>query len=181
MTEVARRVLRFALLGVGSGAAAATAFELADPESFFYVFLFYLAPGLVFGVALGPTLWRCRVWRAAGAGFYAIAAALAHGCAMFTAIVLDDRLQRVLNGHIPVLIVSGVIAGALGASLLGGVTRLLAPVPRWPVLAAPGALLGALLPVAVEGDTPGFFVFYVLWQAGYAATLALILPRIETV
>jgi hypothetical protein len=182
MTELARRVLPSALLGVGSGAAAATAFELADPQSFFYVFLLYVVPGLVFGAIFGAVLWHRRVLAAVRAVIYALAAAFCHAVAVFTAIELVEPLRYLLGGgDNPGLIACGVIAGAVGGGLLGVVTTLLAPVRGWALLAATGALLGVFLPIAVDVDALGPFIFYVIWQGGYAAVLGLILPRIEQV
>jgi hypothetical protein len=179
MTEVARRVLRFALLGVGSGAAAATTFELADPQSFFYVFFLYVAPGLVFGVIFAAVLWHRRVLAAVRAIIYVPAAAFCHAVAVFTAIELVEPLRHLLGGDEPGLIACGVIAGAVGGGLLGVVTSLLAPVRGRLLLAATGALLGGFLPIAVDVDALGPFIFYMIWQGGYAATLALVLPRLE--
>ena len=182
MTELARRVLLFALLGVGSGAAAAAAFERADPQGFFYVFFLYVAPGLVFGVIFGAVLWHRRVLAAVRAVIYALTAALAHAAAVVTALQLFEPLRHLLGGgDDPGLIACGVIAGAVGGGLLGVVTLWLAPVRGWALIAATGALLGALLPVAVDVDALGPFIFYMIWQGGYAATLALTLPRIEKV
>jgi hypothetical protein len=71
-----------------------------------------------------------------------------------------------------VLALAGVIAGAVGGGLLGSITACLISVRErlWPL--AVGAALGLLVPVAVEWDAFGIFVFYILWQGGYAAALA---------
>ena len=44
-----------------------------------------------------------------------------------------------------------------------------------------GALLGALLPMLLEGREIGAFAFYMIWHAGYAAASAAMLPRVETI
>jgi hypothetical protein len=180
MTEAARRALLFAVLGVVSGAAAAMAFELADPQRSSYVLFLYVAPGLVFGVIFGAVLWRRRVLAIVRAAIYALAAVLCHAVAVLIAIELVEPLRHLLGrGDNPGLIACGVIAGAVGGGLLGVVTSLLAPVRGGVLLAAAGALLGAFLPIAVDVDALGPFIFYMIWQGGYAATLALILPRLE--
>jgi hypothetical protein len=178
MTASAQRVLLFALFGVASGAAAAVVFELTDAGGV----LFYTAPGLVFGVIFGAILWRGRIIGPVRATIYGLAAALSHGAAVFTALSIVEPLQHLLGGgDDPGMVASGVLAGAVGGGLLAGATRLLAPIRRWPLLLAAGAVLGGLLPVAVDIDALGPFIFYMLWQGGYAATLTALLPRIEKV
>lgn len=174
----AQRVTLFALLGVASGAAAALVFELTDPQGV----SIYGAPGLVFGVIFAAVLWHRRVLKAVRAVIYALAATLCHAAAVVTALQLVEPLQHLLGGgDKPGLIACGVIAGAVGGGLLAVVTGFLAPIRRGALLAATGALLGALLPIAVDVDALGPFVFYMVWQGGYAAALALSLPRIEKV
>ena len=178
MTATARRVVLFALLGVLTGALAAAAIMVGDLEGL----PLYLVPGLIFGLAFGPALRQRGLLRSVGAATYAIAAALAHGAAMWTAVSLSEPVHHLLGGgDDPAFVVCGVIAGAVGGGLLAAVMRVLAPIRRWLPLIAAGALLGALLPLALDYDPYGVFPFYMIWQGGYAATLALILPRIEKV
>jgi hypothetical protein len=178
MTATSRSVLVFALLGTVTGALAAAAINIAELEDG----ALYLVPGLIFGVAFGVALWHRGFLRPVGAGAYALAAALAHGAAMGAATQLSEPVHHLLGGgDDPALVVSGVVAGAIGGGLLAAVTRFLAPIPRWPWLIAAGALLGALMLIALDYDPWGVFPFYMIWQAGYAAALALILPRIEKI
>jgi hypothetical protein len=178
MTAAGKRVALFALLGLATGALAAAAIMLIDLEGW----SLHLVPGLIFGLAFGVVLWARGSLLPLGAAAYALAAALAHGAAMSTAVRLSEPIHNFLGGgDDPAFAACGVVAGAVGGGLLGAVTRSLAPIRRWPALAGAGALLGVLLPVALEYDPIGVFIFYMLWQGGYAATLALVLPRIEKI
>ena len=74
-------------------------------------------------------------------------------------------------GRVPVWVVLATL-GHFAAALC--VTAL-----TWRLQAAPtiaGATLGPLVLVQDAGPILGRLVFYVIWQAGYAAALALVLP-----
>jgi hypothetical protein len=53
----------------------------------------------------------------------------------------------------------------------------LLPLARWPLLIAAGAVLGAFLPLGNVEQIHGIWIFYILWQAGYAAALAACLTN----
>ena len=183
MTALAARVtaqpvVLVGLLGMATGALAAAAIMAVDLEGW----SLHLVPGLIFGVAFGAVLWLHGFLWPLRAAAYAFAAALAHGTAMLTAVGLSEPIHNLLGGSDdPGFMLCGVIAGAVGGGLLGGVTRWLTAIRHWLALVGTGALLGALLPVALDYDPVGVFVFYIIWQGGYAAVLALTLPRVETV
>jgi hypothetical protein len=179
------KVLAFALLGVATGALAAAALVLAGHLG---DLLYVIVPGLIFGVVFGPALWLGHLIGPGRAVIYAGAAAISHAAAFFAMVRLAWLLHRLFGrsdlftvfADRPALVLSGIVAGALGGGLLGVVTRALAPIRRWPLLGAAGAPLGAFLPIAINGHERGLFGFYMLWQGGYAACSALILPRRET-
>lgn len=173
----ATKIISFAVLGIATGALGAAAIVFAGDIGGFP--FYFVAPGLIFGVVFGTVLWLGRLLGPVRAAIYAVAAALSHAAAIFTALRLVGPLRDHFGLHdLPALIVCGVVAGALGGGLLTAVTRALAPIRPWPLPALAGALMGALL-VAIDGGEPGLFAFYMLWQAGYAACLAFTLPRVE--
>lgn len=135
-------------------------------------------PGLVSGATFGIVLWHRRLLSAARALIYLAAATFANAAAVFAALFVVDPLTSMI-GEGAAIVVSGIIAGALGGGLLAGVTTLLLPIAGWWLLMAAGSLLGAALPILVDGEDVGAFVFYALWQGGYAAALAASLPRLE--
>jgi hypothetical protein len=137
----------------------------------------YLFPGLVFGLALGADIW----WRGhrRAASVFALAALAANALAVFVCVALQDPLSALFGAHDDLVeAVAGAVAGAVGGGMLAVFTG---PRPalsrRLPPLAA-GAALGLLLPAVMEWDAAGVFVFYIVWQAGYAAALSpLLRPR----
>src|SRR5216683_2319226 len=100
----------------------------------------------------------------------------------FGALLHRQRLLRSGRAALYVAAATLAIAAAVGGGLLAGATVLLLRIARWPLLVVAGALLGALLPILVEGgDVIGTVAFYILWQGGYAAALAASLPRVEAI
>jgi len=171
------QLARFAGLGALTGAIAGVLIAI----DFNWASL-YVLPGLVFGLAFGALLHRQRLLRSGRAALYVAAATLANAAAVVTAMQSLDTVEAIVGSGRLGLALSGVIAGAVGGGLLAGATVLLLRIARWPLLVVAGALLGALLPILVEGgDVIGTVAFYILWQGGYAAALAASLPRVEAI
>jgi hypothetical protein len=167
-------VIVFGLLGAVTGAITAAILLAVD----FKGYSLYIVPGAVFGIAFGVALWHRRWLRPERAVAYLVAAGLANAAAVFIAIYLWDDIAR-LVGKETGPIITGVIAGAVGAGLLTGMTAVLVSIARWPLPIATGALLGALLPIFVDGPDAGIFAFYIVWQGGFAAAVAATLPPRE--
>jgi hypothetical protein len=187
----------FLALGAVTGvlAAASTLYPLADvgaPRLFGYCFgidgpggqcggieaSFYLFPGVIFGIPFAAAqLWLGRL----GAGRAAVFV-LVSGIANAIAVFLCVWLFMLFGGLIELkildapLALAGAIAGAAGGVLLSGAaTRLVAgATARRSIVAA--AALGLLAPLATELEAAGVFLFYIVWQAGYALALASSLP-----
>jgi hypothetical protein len=168
-------IITFGLLGAVTGAITAAILMAVD----FKGYSLYIVPGAVFGMAFGVALWQRRGLRPERAVAYLVAASLANAAAVFTARYAWDDIAAIVGKDVGP-IVTGVIAGAVGAGLLTGMTAMLLSIARWPLPIATGALLGALLPVFVNGPEAGVFVFYIVWQAGFAAAVAATLPSTET-
>jgi hypothetical protein len=163
----------FALLGAVTGAVTAALLRALDTETSLYV-----VPGLVFGVAIAIALWQRRRLPPVRAAAYVVAVSLANAAAVSIALSTSDDVASIVGKEAGTA-VTGVIAGAVGAGLATGATALLASIARWLWPIAVGAILGAILPVFVDGGDSGIFVFYILWQAGFAAATAATLPWIE--
>ena len=175
-----RPVPLFAALGAGAGIVTVAILSLkpnwhvAMPGGV-ELWPLSVVPGLVFGFVIGlALLHRGRASPAAFVG-YVLAATLSNYAAVtLTTEVLVDVIEA---GWL-----AGILAGLFGAACLTACTLALLPVVRKPrpvlltVLA--GGALGALLgpAIATEGLI-WWIVFYGLWQAGYAASLATALPR----
>jgi hypothetical protein len=135
----------------------------------------YLFPGLVFGVVFGPLLhWRRRLSRS-GAVLYALVAAVANAVAVMLCVSalhpVDDLLP--FDNLILDLAAAGIIAGAGGGALL---SMFLAALDRGNVdrlAIAVAAALGALTPLVIVFDYLGVYAFYMIWQGGYAAAVAI--------
>jgi hypothetical protein len=138
----------------------------------------YVFPGLAFGVVFGPLLHFRRQLGGAGAVAYALAAWVANAVAVSVSIAVlhpvDDLLP--FDNLIINTATSGVIAGAVGGALLGAVLAVLNPGVKRTLPIAVAAGLGALTPILIMLDNPGVFVFYIVWQGGYAAALGASLP-----
>lgn len=168
------KIIAFALLGAVTGAISAALLLAFD----FKAYSPYVVPGVVFGIAFGVVFWQRRWLRLERSAAYLVAAGLANAAAVFVALHILDEVGEIV-GKGAATLVTGVIAGAVGAGLLTGITSLLLSIARWPLPIAAGALLGALLPVFVDGQDAGLFGFYILWQGGFAAAVAATLPPTE--
>ena len=142
----------------------------------------YVFPGLVFGVVFGPLMCFRRQLGGAGAAAYALAAWVANAVAVSVCIAamhpVDDLLK--FDNLIINMAISGVIGGAVGGGLLGAVLAVLNSGVKRTLPIAVAAGLGALTPILIMLDNPGVFVFYIVWQGGYAAALGASLPGPRT-
>jgi len=167
------RILLFAALGAVTGSAAIELTDLVSAGSSLYVF-----PGFVFGLAFGAVLYRLKLVGLPGGAVYLLTSTLSHAAAVFLAIAILKSVESMF-GHDDNInfAVIGFIAGGLGSAFLGGATAFLIRCRRWPLLIVAGAVLGAVLPLIKLDDIGGPYLFYAIWQAGYAATFAALLPR----
>lgn len=186
---------RFLALGAASGAlsAAATFIRLGDVASPLVLgrclgfgglntcngidASFYLFPGLIFGVGLAGLLYRQGRLKLTHAVVIVVASTIANAVAVFVCVALIDPLGE----HIEIadlnIAIAGVVAGGVGGALLTAAIRALLP----GVLAARSIViasgLGAVVVAMVELDSAGAFLFYIAWQAGYAAVLGAAVQR----
>jgi hypothetical protein len=164
-------MLSWRLAGLGAVAGAITAgIGVACGEERMLL-AYYIAPGLVFGLIIGGALWRDRrlpgnLWLA-----YVMAAELANAIAVWLALHGVDTISRLIHDEWAALALIGLVAGAVGGGLLGLASRWLIGARRWGWPVGAGALFGGLLPVLVNGGAWGALVFYVLWQAAFAAVI----------
>lgn len=169
--------MRFAGLGALTGAITA-AFWIGIG---FHWLTLYVVPGLVFGLGFGALLHWQRLLRPGRAALYVAAATAANAAAAFTAMWSLDTVEAIVGSGMLALALTGVIAGAVGGGLLAAAVVPPLRMVQGLRLAAAGALLGALLPMLLEGREIGTIAFYMTWHAGYAAALAAMLPRVETI
>jgi hypothetical protein len=180
-------------LGALSGllSAATTVFyhlgDVAAPELFGYCLgmrvssrcegvdgTVYVFPGLIFG-ALFAALRVRRGWNDPGRVIAFIGVSgVANAIAVFLCVWLTDLLGDALDIsflNLPMAL-AGAIAGAAGGGLLSGTAKLLFPeiTPRRSIIAA--AALGLLVPLVLVWEIVGVFIFYLVWQGGYAVALA---------
>ena len=134
----------------------------------------YIAPGLIFGIVFGHLLRRSGKLGTAGAVWFALASLVGNFLAVMIAVNVFDSAKPLFgDAEIPAEIVAGFVAGAVGGGLLGRITAALIPGVHWLRLLAAGAVLGLLLPLALSNqlDMIGLYLFYIIWQGGYAAML----------
>jgi hypothetical protein len=167
-------IITFAVFGAVTGALTAAILMVID----FKENSLYVVPGLVFGIAFALALWQRWRLAPARAVAYVIAVSLANAAAVFVALYITDKVAKIIAGQDAGYAVTGVIAGAIGAGLATGATALLMPIRRWPWPIAVGAILGGMLPVFVDGPDSGIFLFYIVWQCGFAAATVATLPSL---
>jgi hypothetical protein len=73
-------------------------------------------------------------------------------------------------------LIAAAAAGTTGGALLAGANRLLVPGASWIAPTIVGGVLGPLVMLHDLGPFLGRLMFYLIWQAGYAAALAAALP-----
>jgi len=184
-------------VGIASGllsAAVVTFYHMGDvaaPEVFGYCFglrissrcdgvdaALYLFPGSLFGVIfIAWERWRRRIDPARLVGF-AVASGVANAVAVFLCVWLTDRLNEALDIDfldLPMAL-AGAVAGAAGGALLGGAARALSLGFNLRRSIAAAAALGLLVPFVVTWEIAGVFLFYAIWQGGYAVALTTGLP-----
>ena len=132
----------------------------------------YLFPGAVFGILFGAMLLWVKQDAFGRVCAFAGASWVANAFAVFVCVWLTDALGDLLQIdflNLPAL--AGAIAGAAGGALLGFSAKALALglILRRSIVAA--AALGLLVPLVLIWETAGIFIFFVIWQAGYAAAL----------
>lgn len=151
----------------------------------------YLFPGSIFGV-LFAVMQVWRGWNDPGRVIaFVVVSGVANAVAVFLCVWLTDLLSDLLDIssldpqtaigavlsflNLPMAI-AGAIAGAAGGALLGGMTVALFPGfrPRRSVIVA--SALGLLVPLVLVWEIVGVFIFYLIWQGGYAVALAMSLP-----
>jgi hypothetical protein len=137
---------------------------------------FYCAPGLAFGIVIGGALAQGGLLRGVRLPLYLAASGLSNAAAVFFAIEIFEDVSHVFDSEILTLGLIGLGAGALGAALLTFAGRMLMPVAGVLAPIAAGTLCGALLPVLIDVEVVGAFIFYIVWQAAYAAAIGRTLP-----
>lgn len=171
----------YAILGAVTGVLAAAGvlyLKLGDLPGDWLSVEFYVYPGLIFGLAFAVLFWMEKRLKPVGAIALAFAATVSNALAVAAWTLIDHPVASLLGkedtGSIT-FAATGAIAGAVGGGLLGYSAARLLRVAGWPRLLAAGAALGLLLPL-VQSQA-GFFAFFILWQAGYAATMATVVTR----
>jgi hypothetical protein len=168
-------IIRAALLGTFTGACSVAIVD-GDVLPLMGWTMGSVAPGAIFGLVLGLAFRQWRLLRWLGVVSFGVAAALSHAVAFHSAVFMLGRVEPLLGrGSDASFAVTGAIAGAIGGGLLAAASAFLLPLGRWPWLVTVGALLGAFLPLGNHDDIYGIWLFYVIWQAGYAAALAVAL------
>jgi hypothetical protein len=137
---------------------------------------YYLFPGLIFGTLFAAMLYRRRQIGGRPAAVFVVASTVANAIAVFVCLALVDPLQNSLITSDLGIAISGGLAGAIGGGLLAEVRGRLFPGASLvrPVIA--GSVLGLGVVALAELEAPGVFLFYIVWQAGYAAALSASLP-----
>ena len=177
MTEIQRRAIIFALFGVISGAIAAAAVIPFAPSSNASLPVIFVAPGLAFGVIIGAALYVGGWLRPQRAPAWIVVATLGHFAAALCVAALTWRLQALLPlTEQSAIFIAAALAGLLGGGMLAGANRFLIPGAGWLAPTMVGTVLGPLVLLHDLGPFLGRLIFYVIWQAGYVAALALTLP-----
>lgn len=184
MTDRWRKIAQWAALGALSGTLATLATLIPDWLNVenalqrdirvggieFLLSPFTLVPGLAFGLILGQSLRHEGLfsgWRHAA---YIAASGLSYFVVVHISInFLLDSLDNI--------ILTGIVAGAIGATLLAAATAALIPDfrRRRPMIAMilAGTILGATLVfIVMLPPFLGRLLLFASWQAGYAAAMA---------
>jgi hypothetical protein len=171
------RILGLMLLGVISGAISAIGVTPFIPLGDFGLLLIFFLPGLVFGLIIGPALTYGGWLTPARVAAWVVFATLGHFAAVLCVMGLTWRLEAALpiKGETAILS-AATLAGTLGGGILAGGNRLLVPGAGWIAPTIVGGVLSSLVMLHDTGPFLGRFLFYGLWQARYAAALAMALP-----
>ena len=180
MIESRRRAITFALLGIISGAISTAGIIPFAPPSDFDLLAMFVVPGFAFGVVIGLALafygWlsprRVLTW--------VVVATLGHLAAALCVTAMTWRLQAALPlKEQSAILIASVLGGGLGGGMLAAANRFLVAGARWIAPTIVGAVLGPLVLLHDAGPVFGGLLFYMIWQGGYAATLAVALPASE--
>jgi hypothetical protein len=168
-----RRLIAFALLGIISGAISATGIISFTPPADFGLLMIFVWPGFAFGLIIGPALsysGRLLPRRVLPFVFFAT---LGHFAAVLCLLMLARSSEAALPiGEDVAMLFAAAVAGALGGGILAGANRLLVPGAGWIAPTIVGGVLGPLVVLHDLGPFLGRLMFYVIWQAGYAAAFA---------
>ncbi|HUI34865.1 MAG TPA: hypothetical protein VLX67_05030 [Stellaceae bacterium] len=138
----------------------------------------YLFPGTIFGVVfIAWERWRRRIDLGRLIGF-AVASGVGNAVAVFLCVWLTDRLGDALDIdflNLPMAL-AGAISGAAGGALLGGSAKALSLGFNLHRSVIAASALGLLVPLVVTWEIAGVFLFYIIWQGGYAVALTAGLP-----
>jgi hypothetical protein len=138
---------------------------------------FYLLPGLIFGIAFaGIETWRGQLGAPRAIAFV-VASGIGNALATTLCVGLTVPFSALLgiDGDIPAAL-TGAVSGAMGGGLLSVAAKLICRARVWRSIGV-AACLGLLVPLVPEWPVAGSFVFYILWQAGYAAALGAGWPQ----
>lgn len=172
-----RRLIAFALLGIISGAISATGIISFAPPADFGLLMIFVWPGLAFGLIIGPALSHGGWLPPRRVLPFVFFATLGHFVAVLCLLVLTRSLEAALPvGEDVAMLIAAAVAGALGGGILAGANRLLVPGAGWIAPAIVGGVLSPLVMLHDLGPFIGRLMFYVIWQAGYAAALPAALP-----
>jgi hypothetical protein len=190
---MSRRLFCFLVLGAASGAVSAllTLWQLGGvvaPMLFRTCFgikmsnscegidaSVYLFPGLIFGVFFAAAQrWR-GLFDIGRAAALVLVSMIGNAVATFLCVGLFGVLSETMSisaEELP-LALAGASAGAAGSAVVVFIVRFLATGNRSirPILT--GSALGLLTPLVTDFDFAGDLAFYVIWQGGFAAALAL--------
>jgi hypothetical protein len=172
-----RRLIAFALLGMISGAISATGIVAFAPPGDVALLLIFFLPGLAFGLIVGSTLVYGGWLASKRLPAWIVFATLGHFAAALCIMALTWRLEAALpitEGS--ATLIAAAAAGTTGGALLAGANRLLVPGTSWIAPTIVGGVLGPLVMLHDLGPFLGRLMFYLIWQAGYAAALAAALP-----
>jgi len=167
----------YAFLGAVTGTLAAVCIlhvRLDDLPGFWRSSEFDLFPGVIFGLVFGSVFWAEGRLKPIGVIAFVLAATISNALAVIAGDAVDRPVAALLGAEDTsdlVFGLSGMIAGALGGGLLGYTSERLLRVSGWWRLMAAGGALGPLLLFGLRSHS-GLYAFYIVWQAGYAATMA---------
>jgi hypothetical protein len=175
--DLRARTLCFAVLGVISGVMSALGTIPFAPSDDSRLIALFVLPGFVFGAIVGPALAYHQWLPPARVPAWILSATLGHFAAALCVTALTWRLQAALPlKEQSAILLAAALGGALGGGTLAAANRFLIPGTAWIAPTIVGAVLGPLVLLHDLGPILGRVAFYVIWQAGYAAALAMVLP-----
>lgn len=186
MSSTARGVGLFAAAGLASGVLSTFTEGVPLPESVQDLLTTarvnpqIVFPGFWFGIVTGAIAWQWGARGIAGAFVSFLVTSLAWHAAVHAGLLTFDHLMKFIDAEEPRLMISGLIAGAVGALgvVLGLKVSVVFPQPIVTVAAAVaiGALAGVVLHWSMSQDGAGLLL-YALWQTAVAACLVFMIAR----